>query len=127
MKQTQEHTLLVWALAFYLIENIDEMHLEQNFTDGVLQAALCQLLDNDTTFYIHNAILKGLERIVITNKTIFNKLNKHILNLALEKIKNPNPNIALPGLQLLISYMYTGLCYLKKKQVAFNYLRFRLC
>lgn len=112
LKQSQEHTLLVWALAFYLIENLDETHFEQNFTEIILQAALSQLLDDDITFYIHNAILKGLERIVIVKKTIFDKLNKHILNLALEKIKNPNPNIALPGLQLLISYMYTGACYL---------------
>lgn len=98
----------MWALAFYLIENVEETHLEQNFTESILQAALNQLLDADTTFYIHSAVLKGLERILIVNKNIFSKLNKHVLNLALEKIKNPNPNVALPGLQLLVSYMYTG-------------------
>lgn len=108
LKQTQEHTLLLWALAFYLVENIEEAHLDQNFTESVLQAALHQLLDGDTTFYIHSAILKGLERMVIVNKTTSYKFSKHILNLALEKIKNSNPNIALPGLQLLISYLYTG-------------------
>lgn len=58
LKQTQEHTLLMWALAFYLIENIEEVHLEANFTDKVLQAALQQLLETDTTFCIHNAVLK---------------------------------------------------------------------
>lgn len=108
LKQTEEHTLLVWAIAFYLIENVEEANLEQNFIDNILQAAFEILLDADITFLIHNAILKGVERVLIVNKQIINKYNKHVLNLALEKIKNSNPNIALPGLQLLMSYLYTG-------------------
>lgn len=96
----------MWALAFYLIENIEEVHLEANFSENVLQAALQQLLETDTTFCIHNAVLKGLERILIVNTNIFHKINKHVLNLALEKIKSANPNVALPGVQLLASYMY---------------------
>lgn len=50
--------MLVWALAFYLIENIEETHLEAGLAENVLQAALNQLLDLDTVFSIHNAILK---------------------------------------------------------------------
>lgn len=51
-------------------------------------------------------LFKGLERVLIIKNNIFNKINKHVLNLALEKIKSPNPNVALPGVQLLVSYMY---------------------
>lgn len=58
LKQTQEYTLLMWALAFYLMENIDEIHFELNFVESVLQAALNQLLDAETTTHIHNAVLK---------------------------------------------------------------------
>lgn len=60
----------MWALAFYLIENIDEIHLEANFIESVLQAALQQLLEVDTTFYIHNAVLKVI--FVVKTKRITN-------------------------------------------------------
>lgn len=61
LKQTQEHTLLVWALVFFLVENIDESNLEANFTSTVLQTALNQLLQTNITS-IHNAVLKVKQR-----------------------------------------------------------------
>lgn len=57
--QTQEHTLLVWSLAFFLIENVDESHLGANFTTTVIQGALSQIAQNNTTSNkVHGAILK---------------------------------------------------------------------
>lgn len=125
LKQTQEHTLLVWALAFFLVENVDESNLESNFTSTVLQTALNQLSQTNVTS-IQNAVLKvrqeqflqcrfcsvyfqGLERILIVKKGLSIALDKQVLNVALEKLKNNNSNIALPGLQLLLSYTYTGM------------------
>lgn len=55
----QEHTLLVWSLAFFLLENIDESHLSANFTATVLQGALTQIAQANTiSNTIHGAILK---------------------------------------------------------------------
>lgn len=42
---SHKHTLAMWAITFYLLENIDEQHLSHNFVkDAVLQAVsvLCK-------------------------------------------------------------------------------------
>lgn len=57
LKQTREYTLLVWSLAFFLIENIDSAHMESDFPSNVVQNAIGDLAQS-TTVMAHNAILK---------------------------------------------------------------------
>ncbi|KAJ8914559.1 hypothetical protein NQ315_010023 [Exocentrus adspersus] len=105
--KSQEHSLLLWALAFYLVENIDDVHMEQNFVNNTLTAAF-NILNTKSTNALHNAIMKGLERLVILKKSqLLEKYGKQILKLALNKTRCDNPVVAISGTQLLLSYMYT--------------------
>ncbi|CAH1155948.1 unnamed protein product [Phaedon cochleariae] len=107
LKKSQEHSNLVWSLAFYLIENIEEIHMEQNFVANTLNTAFSSLKENSNT-YLHNRLTKNLERLFITKKSIMMEhFSKPFLKLALEKMRSDNPVTALLGTQLLITYMYT--------------------
>ncbi|XP_018571399.1 huntingtin [Anoplophora glabripennis] len=107
LRKSQEHSMLLWALAFYLVENIDEVHMEQNFVSNTLASAF-NVLGSKITNQLHYSIVKGIERLVIVKKSqILEKFGKQILKLALDKMKCDNPTVAILGTQLLLSYMYT--------------------
>lgn len=55
--------------------------------------------------------MQGLERLIV-RKCISGKVAEQVTKIALEKLKNPNPKYALPGLQLLLTCMYMGKCHL---------------
>lgn len=55
--QSQEHTLLVWSLAFYLMEHIEEAHMEANFVTSTLQAALSRGRKKQVN-YVDRCIIK---------------------------------------------------------------------
>ncbi|CAH0556043.1 unnamed protein product [Brassicogethes aeneus] len=104
--KSQDHSHLVWSIAFYLIENIDESHMESNFVMNTLQTAFLVLQEQKNS-KIYNSIIKGLERLIIVKKDLIQKIGKQILNLALENMKHDNTTKSFLGTQLLITYMYT--------------------
>lgn len=57
LKKSQEHFCLVWSLSFYLLENIEESHMEQNFVSTTLNAAF-NLLSGRTNIHLHQTIIK---------------------------------------------------------------------
>ncbi|XP_017781525.1 PREDICTED: huntingtin [Nicrophorus vespilloides] len=105
LNQSQNHTLLVWSLAFYLIENIDFPLLDAEFVNNVLSNVLALLYDAKTVKNIYIPLLKGLERLIIS-KRLPKKNTGMIMQLALDKLKNANPVVALPAAQLLFTSMY---------------------
>ncbi|KAJ8928269.1 hypothetical protein NQ314_019220 [Rhamnusium bicolor] len=108
LKKSQEHSSLVWSLSFYLIENVEEVHMEQNFVMNTLTTAFT-FLNVRSTNPLYHAIIKGLERLLLVKKSlIIEKFGKQVLKLALDKMKCDNPTVAILGTQLLLSYMYTG-------------------
>lgn len=58
LNQSQEHHLLLWSLSFYLIENVDENHLDVDFTSFIIQEAIRVLSSDTITHWLHNSILK---------------------------------------------------------------------
>ncbi|RZC38340.1 huntingtin-like [Asbolus verrucosus] len=106
LKSSQEHTVLVWTLAFFLIENVDEPHLESSFVTNSLNVAFTMLLQQKLTITLQTVLMKAIERLVIFKKSITRSMGKQIMNLALMKIKNENPYISILGMQLLLTYMY---------------------
>ncbi|KAL1498155.1 hypothetical protein ABEB36_008999 [Hypothenemus hampei] len=104
--QSQEHAMLLWSLAFYLIENVDELHMEPNFVTNILQTALIHVQKrlND---YISKSIVKALERILVVKpRYMLEKVGKNIERLALDQMRDENPSVSILGVQLLITYMY---------------------
>jgi huntingtin len=107
LKRSQEHTVLVWTLGFFLIENIDEAHLDPSFVSSTLHVAFTVLLQQKPTNTLQLVLMKALERLIIFKKSVAKNNGKQIMNLALEKIKSENPYISILGMQLLLTYMYT--------------------
>ncbi|KAJ8959892.1 hypothetical protein NQ318_011628 [Aromia moschata] len=94
LKKSQEHSVLVWSLAFYLMENVDEVNMEQK---------LC-----------------GVTEIIDCKKSLLiEKVGKQILKLALDKMRCDNPTTAILGMQLLLSYMYTDCADHLQKRLKF--------
>lgn len=104
LSQTEEHDLLVWALTFYICENIDQNN-DGSIITAVLQTAFSTLTQPNIPIAIHNEIMQGLERLTIKNYT--GVLSERVTKIALEKLKHPNICYALPGLQLLLTCMYS--------------------
>jgi huntingtin len=107
LKRSQEHTVLVWTLGFFLIENVDEAHLDPSFVSSTLHVAFTVLLQQKPTNTLQLVLMKALERLIIFKKSVAKNNGKQIMNLALEKIKSENPYISILGMQLLLTYMYT--------------------
>ncbi|CAG9862370.1 unnamed protein product [Phyllotreta striolata] len=106
LRKSQEHISLVWSLAFYLVENIDEIHMEQNFVTTVLSTAFSNLKSKNPSWF-HAILMKGLERLLIIKKNVLlESFGKQYLKLALDKMKSDNPTVSILGTQLLLSYMY---------------------
>lgn len=95
----------MWAMAFFLLENVEEQITDTDIAPSVLQVALNLLSQHSIPLAIHNSLMQGLERLIV-KKCISGKVMDQITNIALEKLKNNNPNYALPGLQLLLTCMY---------------------
>ncbi|XP_066154208.1 huntingtin [Euwallacea fornicatus] len=107
LMQSTEHMMLVWALAFYLMENVEETHMEANFVTTTLHTALKKVLTGKCTDYGDKCIIKGLERLLLMKPLyILEKFGKNLQKLALEKMKDDNPFVSILGVQLLVTYMY---------------------
>uniref|UniRef100_A0A6P7F8J4 Huntingtin-like n=1 Tax=Diabrotica virgifera virgifera TaxID=50390 RepID=A0A6P7F8J4_DIAVI len=121
LKKSQEHTSLVWSLAFYLVENVEEIHMEQSFVTNVMTTAFTTLQGRVAT-WLHTIIIKGLERLLIIKKSlIIEQFGKQFLKLALNKMKSDNPTVAILGTQFLLSYLYTDCVnYLQSVQTSSN-------
>lgn len=57
LQKSKEHTYLVWSLAFYIIENVEETHLGLNFVTNTLQVAF-NLLQTKFFNSFHKALIK---------------------------------------------------------------------
>ncbi|XP_076265784.1 huntingtin isoform X2 [Rhynchophorus ferrugineus] len=107
LRGCQEHTLLVWSVAFYLIENVDDIHMEKNFVINMLQSAFTMLKNKMASDDLEVEIIKSLERLLLVRPMyILERFGKSIQKLALEKLKDENPLDSILGVQLLITYMY---------------------
>ncbi|XP_050315238.1 huntingtin-like [Anthonomus grandis grandis] len=106
LKKSQEHALVLWSLAFYILENVDEHHVESNFVANTLQLALHKVQKTSMSC-IDKCILKGLERLLLIRPMYtLEKIGKSLQKLALEKMRDENPSISILGFQLLVTYMY---------------------
>ncbi|KAF5273906.1 hypothetical protein FQA39_LY01021 [Lamprigera yunnana] len=102
--QSLEHNLLVWAIAFYVIENIEQSYFSAEFVPNVVQSAITYISQHKVNTG-HIAILKGLERLVI-KRSISEKICTQLSKLSLDLIKNAQTSLTIPAFQMLLSCMY---------------------
>ncbi|XP_069698723.1 huntingtin isoform X2 [Periplaneta americana] len=105
-QRSEEHHLLMWGLVFFLLENLEDQMVETEVAPAVLQLALTLVGASGLAPSVHLALLQGLERLVVTG-SVGGKVAEQVTKLAVERVQHPNPAVATPALQLLLSCMYT--------------------
>ncbi|XP_045472991.1 huntingtin [Harmonia axyridis] len=103
---SQEHTLSMWTIAFYLIENVEEQHLGYGFVDEVVSCAISVLSKPKIDIVEYKFIMQKLQRSITVRKTILEMFGKKIVKLALEGLKSSSSYVAVTSIQLLFTYMY---------------------
>ncbi|KAK9679360.1 Huntingtin protein region [Popillia japonica] len=113
--------ITVWALKFYIIENIHDNQLPSGFVNTTIQSLLPDLkvvgivggtstrttTTTPVNYTLHSSLMKAMERLVLKRRLPTN-LREQTLNLALHNIKNGNTLQSFLAIQLMITCMYIG-------------------
>ncbi|KAL4231691.1 hypothetical protein ACF0H5_009269 [Mactra antiquata] len=112
---SQKYTLTMWSTTFYIMENYSTDIKDLDFPSQMLQLAINMASSNEdcisTTVYL--AILKGLERLLLTDVLTMQDAEL-IVKLSVDsfiKVCLPSPQRSLAALGLLFTCMYSGKQY----------------
>ncbi|XP_076681503.1 huntingtin isoform X2 [Andrena cerasifolii] len=103
--QSEEHQGVIWALVFFLLEHAEDTPPDTE-APAVLDLVLTLLTSQNISSSLHQTLLQGLERLVVT-KSVIGKVAEQIVKVAIDRMKHPSPVLSLPALQLLLTCMYT--------------------
>ncbi|XP_044753476.1 huntingtin isoform X2 [Coccinella septempunctata] len=104
--QSQEHTLAMWSVAFYIIENIDETHLGPGFVEDAVSHAISVVSKSTTGIVEYKFVMQKLQRLIAQRRNILENFGKKIVKVAFDGLKSSNSFIAVTSIQLLFTYMY---------------------
>lgn len=124
----------MWALVFFLLEHAEDTPPDAE-APAVLELALTLVTTQNISASLHQTLLRvrilsfrqfdilterrlinsslshilfqGLERLIAT-KSVVGKVAEQIVKIAVDRLKQPSPILALPALQLLLTCMYTS-------------------
>ncbi|XP_011641684.1 huntingtin isoform X2 [Pogonomyrmex barbatus] len=105
LSQSEEHQGIMWALVFFLLEHAEDTPPDTE-APAVLELVLSLVTSQNISYGLHQTLLQGLERLVAT-KSVVGKVAEQIVKVAIDRLKQPSPLLALPALQLLLTCMYT--------------------
>ncbi|XP_014488672.1 PREDICTED: huntingtin isoform X2 [Dinoponera quadriceps] len=105
LSQSEEHQGIIWALVFFLLEHAEDTPPDTE-APAVLELVLSLVTLPNISYGLHQTLLQGLERLVAT-KSVVGKVAEQIVKVAMDRLKQPSPLLALPALQLLLTCMYT--------------------
>ncbi|XP_076231541.1 huntingtin [Calliopsis andreniformis] len=105
LSQSEEHQGVMWALIFFLLEHAEDTPPDTE-APAVLELVLTLLTSQNISSSLHQILLRGLERLVVT-KSVIGKVAEQIAKVAIDRLKQPSPMLSLPALQLLLTCMYT--------------------
>lgn len=107
--QNEDHTLIMWTLAFYIIENYQEEISENDFSQKIFQLSLslCGSSDEVTPPAVYLTVLHGLERLLVA-EILTGKEADLLIKLTVERIRYGSPLRSLAALGVLLSCMYIG-------------------
>ncbi|EFN76960.1 Huntingtin [Harpegnathos saltator] len=105
LSQSEEHQGIMWALVFFLLEHAEDTPPDTE-APAVLELVLSLIMFPNISYGLHQTLLQGLERLVAT-KSVIGKVAEQIVKVAIDRLKQPSPLLALPALQLLLTCMYT--------------------
>ncbi|XP_026856221.2 huntingtin isoform X2 [Electrophorus electricus] len=105
---SQQHVLVMCAVAFYMMENYP-LDVGSEFNAGVIQ--LCGVIlsasEEATPSVIYHCALRGLERLLLSEQ--LSRVDAETLvKLSVERVNMPSPHRAMAALGLMLTCMYTG-------------------
>ncbi|CAB0030414.1 unnamed protein product [Trichogramma brassicae] len=103
--QSQEHQCLLWALVFFLLEHAEGTPPEVE-APAVLGMIMSLVSSANISSSLHRMLLQGLERLVAT-RSVLGKVSEQIVKISLDRLRQSNPVLSLPALQLFLTCMYT--------------------
>ncbi|XP_023313861.1 huntingtin [Trichogramma pretiosum] len=103
--QSQEHQCLLWALVFFLLEHAESTPPEVE-APAVLGMIMSLVSSASISSSLHRMLLQGLERLVAT-RSVLGKVSEQIVKISLDRLRQSNPVLSLPALQLFLTCMYT--------------------
>ncbi|KAK1791163.1 hypothetical protein P4O66_002190 [Electrophorus voltai] len=104
---SQQHVLVMCAVAFYMMENYP-LDVGSEFNAGVIQ--LCGVVlsasEEATPSVIYHCALRGLERLLLSEQ--LSRVDAETLvKLSVERVNMPSPHRAMAALGLMLTCMYT--------------------
>lgn len=107
--QNEDHILVMWAVAIYIIENYQEDIGDHEFSQKIFQIGInmCNSSEDVTSNNMYLAVLLGLERLLLTEAVGLKEI-EIIMKLSVDRLQYGSPLRALAGLGLLLSCMYVG-------------------
>ncbi|XP_064630020.1 huntingtin-like [Lineus longissimus] len=106
---SEQHMLVMWATAFYIIENFREEIRETEFHQKILQYAFTTASGSEesTPLSIYMTVLRGLERLLLADSLTAQDADT-LIKLSVDRICLTSPQRMLAALGLLLTYMYSG-------------------
>ncbi|XP_054721499.1 huntingtin-like [Uloborus diversus] len=107
--QNEDHILIMWAVAFYIIENYLEEISEEEFSQKIYQLSLavCSNSDESSSVMVYMTVLHGLERLLVA-EILSGKEANLLLKFTADRIRTGDPVLSLAALGLFLSCMYIG-------------------
>lgn len=106
---SEEYLLLMWTLAFYIVENFHKDIQELDFSSTIVQLSIQVASTCDETYpiSIYLLIIHGLERLLLA-EVITGKYAEMLVKFSVDKFCQSNPVRAFASLSLMLSCMYAG-------------------
>ncbi|XP_076357189.1 huntingtin isoform X3 [Tachypleus tridentatus] len=105
----EEHVLVMWAVAFYILENFMEENTENNFRKKVFQLCIniCGKPESDSLPGVYFMVLHGLDRILVADSLSVKEVEM-LAKVVVGRIRQGSPVESIVSLGLLLSTMYVG-------------------
>ncbi|XP_074640755.1 huntingtin-like [Tubulanus polymorphus] len=106
---SQQHMMVLWSTAFYLVENFQDEFKDSDFTVRVLQYAISAASSSDENLplCLYLALMRGLERLLLSDVLGIQDADT-LIKLSVDRICLPSPQRMMSALGLLLTCMYSG-------------------
>ena len=105
MREVDQHSLLLWSLMFFTLENCEPDILDSELSEALTQVAVTTAGQPGLARVLYTTVLGGLERLVVgglVRARMLERLVKQVTDL----MTDWPPVTVLPALQLFLAAMY---------------------
>ncbi|CAL1538264.1 unnamed protein product [Lymnaea stagnalis] len=106
---SQQFVIIMWAVAFYIIENFSNELKDSDFTSKTIQLVVQTASGNEenVSTSVFLTVMKGTERLLLID-VLTQSDTETIIKLSMDRLCLPNPQRALAALGLMFTCMYSG-------------------